>query len=87
MILRLGIVDWLLLCRDSISVGIGRLPEGWGRKMNDRREKKMSKQPLSAPSASTVGSCPTINHFCKTNWHRKLYPIPSPNPKTPYDFL
>ena len=38
----------------------------------DRREKKMSKQPPPAPTASTVGPCPTIIQISRTPRHWKF---------------
>ena len=39
---------------------------------NDRREKKMSKQPPPAPTASAAGPCPTIIQISRTPQHWKF---------------
>ena len=59
-------MDWLVVLGltallDSISVYIGPSPRERGRKKREviDERKKMSKQPLPAPTASTVGPCPT----------------------------
>ena len=42
------------------------------KKREDRREKKKSKQPPPAPTASTVGPCPTITLISRTPRHWKF---------------
>ena len=44
----------------------GRLPKSEKEKRKDRREKKMSKQPPPAPTASAIDPCPTIIQISRT---------------------
>ena len=69
------IVGWLVVLgltalSDCISVYIGPSPrERENEKRNDRREKTMAKQPPPAPTASTVGPCPTLIQISRTSRH------------------
>ena len=56
-----------------------RLP----KRGRQRRERIMSKQPPSAPSASAVGPCPTVSKL-KDAPALEVYPAPSHHPTTPY---
>ena len=68
----LGLVGWFLVKRpfetvfQSIS---GRLQER-GRKRRERIERKMSKQPPPAPTASAIGPCPTSIQIVGRPGHR-----------------
>ena len=58
---------------NSISVYIGPSPRERGRKKRELiDERKMFKQPQSAPTASTVGPCPTIILISMTHRHWTL---------------
>ena len=41
----------------------------------------MSKQPPPAPTASTVGPCPTLTQISRTPRHLEVYPAPSHHPR------
>ena len=55
--------------KSSIS---GRLPERGRKKREMIDERKMSKQPPPAPTASAVGTCPTIIQIVRTPRHWKF---------------
>ena len=71
-------VGWLVVMGlttlwKSISVCIGPSPsERKKEERNDSWEKKMSKQPPPAPTANTVGPCPTIIQISRTPRHWKF---------------
>ena len=80
------LVGWLFwgltTLRDSISVYIGPfLREREKQEKNDRREKKMSKQP--APTTSAVGPFPTIIQISRTPLHWKST---QQHPTIPFDY-
>ena len=50
----------------------GRLPERGRRKIEMIDERKMTKQPPPAPTASAVGPCPTIIQISRMPRHRKF---------------
>ena len=63
----LQLAGWLLGAFATVLQSVsGRLPEREKEKRNNRREKKMSKQPPLAPTASVVGPCPTLIQISKT---------------------
>ena len=89
-------IGWLVVfgltaLLDSISVFIGPfLREREKEKRNDsRREKKMSKQPLSAHTASAVGPCPSLIQISRTPGTVSLLSTiaPSDHPFSPFESL
>ena len=80
----LSLVGWLFWVQRSFETVLlsisGRLPET-GRKRREKwRRVKLSKQPPSAPAASTLGPCPTncrtLRHLKFTQDHRTTLPPP-----------
>ena len=71
-----GWLFWALRPFETVFQSVsGRLPER-GRKKREVDDEmmrdKMSKQPPSAPTASTIGSCPTIIQISRTPRHWKF---------------
>ena len=75
-IIVLDLVGWLYGLNDSWrqhSVSIGQsLREREKEKRNDGREKKFPNNPPPAPTASTVGPCPTLIQISRMPWHWKF---------------
>ena len=74
--LKLSLNGWLVGCfglNDPLSQSFSLYRAVFQReekeKRTDRREKKMSKQPPPAPTASAVGPCLTLIQISRTPWH------------------
>ena len=68
-----GWLFWALRHSETVFQSIsGRLPERGRKRREMIDEGKMSKQPPPAPTASTIGPCPTITQISRTPQHWKF---------------
>ena len=72
----LQLVGWLFWAKrpfETVFQSISdRLPERGRKKRNNRREKKMAKQPSPALTARAVGPCPTLVQISRPPWNWKV---------------